>query len=46
MHIKAIRNLARASEVLNLKRALILRMIRRLHDGLCVSYESLLSAAA
>jgi HTH-type transcriptional regulator/antitoxin HigA len=46
MPIKVIRNLARASEVLNHKRALSLRMIRRLHDGFRIFYESLLSEAA
>jgi HTH-type transcriptional regulator/antitoxin HigA len=34
----------RVSEVLNRKRALSLRMIKRLHDGLRIPYESLLSA--
>jgi HTH-type transcriptional regulator / antitoxin HigA len=33
----------RVSEVLNRKRPLSLRMIRRLHDGLKIPYESLLS---
>ena len=36
----------RVSEVLNRKRALSLRMIKRLHDGLRIPYESLLSRAA
>lgn len=36
----------RVSEVLNRKRALSLRMIKRLHDGLKIPYESLLSQAA
>jgi HTH-type transcriptional regulator/antitoxin HigA len=36
----------RVSEVLNRKRALSLRMIRRLHDGLNIPYESLLSQVA
>lgn len=35
----------RVSEVLNRKRALSLRMIKRLHDGLKIPYESLLSHA-
>jgi HTH-type transcriptional regulator / antitoxin HigA len=35
----------RVSEVLNRKRALSLRMIKRLHDGLNIPYESLLSGA-
>jgi HTH-type transcriptional regulator/antitoxin HigA len=35
----------RVSEVLNGKRALSLRMIKRLHDGLKIPYESLLSHA-
>ena len=35
----------RVSEVLNRKRALSLRMIKRLHDGLRIPYESLLSHA-
>ncbi len=34
------------SEVLNRKRPLSLRMIKRLHDGLNIPYESLLSQAA
>jgi HTH-type transcriptional regulator/antitoxin HigA len=33
----------RVSEVLNGKRSLSLRMIRKLHDGLRIPYESLLS---
>ena len=33
----------RVSEVLNRKRPLSLRMIKRLHDGLCIPYESLLA---
>lgn len=36
----------RVSEVLNRKRALSLRMIKRLHEGLKIPYESLLSHAA
>ena len=32
----------RVSEVLNLKRPLSLRMIKRLHDGLSIPYEGLL----
>jgi HTH-type transcriptional regulator/antitoxin HigA len=36
----------RVSEVLNGKRSLSLRMIKRLHDGLHIPYESLLSASA
>jgi HTH-type transcriptional regulator/antitoxin HigA len=36
----------RVSEVLNRKRALSLRMIKRLHEGLQIPYESLLSRAA
>ena len=35
----------RVSEVLNRKRALSLRMVKRLHDGLKIPYESLLSHA-
>lgn len=35
----------RVSEVLNHKRRLSLQMIKRLHDGLHIPYESLLSAA-
>ena len=35
----------RVSEVLNHKRRLTLKMIKRLHDGLHIPYESLLSAA-
>jgi HTH-type transcriptional regulator / antitoxin HigA len=34
----------RVSEVLNGKRSLSLRMIKKLHDGLQIPYESLLSA--
>ena len=33
----------RVSEVLNRKRALSLRMVKRLHDGLQIPYESLLA---
>ncbi|MCW4151008.1 transcriptional regulator [Halomonas sp. 18H] len=33
----------RVSEVLNRKRSLSLRMIRRLHDGLDIPYESLMA---
>jgi HTH-type transcriptional regulator/antitoxin HigA len=33
----------RVSEVLNRKRSLSLRMIKRLHDGLQIPYESLLA---
>ena len=33
----------RVSEVLNRKRSLSLRMVKRLHDGLRIPYESLLS---
>lgn len=36
----------RVSEVLNGKRSLSLRMIKNLHDGLRIPYESLLSAAS
>ncbi|MFA5082880.1 MAG: transcriptional regulator [Hydrogenophilaceae bacterium] len=36
----------RVSEVLNRKRPLSLRMIKRLHDGLHIPYESLLAEAA
>jgi HTH-type transcriptional regulator/antitoxin HigA len=36
----------RVSEVLNGKRSLSLRMIKKLHDGLQIPYESLLSASA
>lgn len=36
----------RVSEVLNGKRSLTLRMIKSLHDGLHIPYESLLSASA
>ncbi|WP_428994548.1 helix-turn-helix domain-containing protein [Halomonas elongata] len=36
----------RVSEVLNRKRKLSLRMIRRLHDGLNIPYESLMDEAA
>lgn len=35
----------RVSEVLNRKRGLSLQMIRKLHDGLQIPFESLLSAA-
>ncbi|MTW22542.1 helix-turn-helix domain-containing protein [Allochromatium palmeri] len=35
----------RVSEILNRKRPLSLRMIKRLHDGLRIPYESLLSQA-
>ena len=35
----------RVSEVLNRKRPLSLAMIRRLHDGLKIPYESLLAEA-
>ena len=35
----------RVSEVLHHKRRLSLKMIKRLHDGLRIPYESLLSAA-
>ena len=34
----------RVSEVLNRKRGLSLQMVKRLHDGLHIPYESLLSA--
>ena len=33
----------RVSEVLNRKRPLSLRMVKRLHDGLKIPYESLLT---
>ena len=36
----------RVSEVLNRKRKLSLAMIKRLHDGLHIPYESLLAGAA
>lgn len=36
----------RVSEVLNRKRKLSLRMIKRLHEGLKIPYESLMSEAA
>lgn len=36
----------RVSEILNGKRSLSLRMIKRLHDGLHIPYESLLSTSA
>jgi len=36
----------RVSEVLNRKRPLSLRMVKRLHDGLRIPYESLLSKVA
>jgi HTH-type transcriptional regulator/antitoxin HigA len=35
----------RVSEVLNRKRPLSLRMVKRLHDGLRIPYESLLAGA-
>ena len=35
----------RVSEVLNRKRRLSLKMVKRLHDGLRIPYESLLAAA-
>jgi HTH-type transcriptional regulator/antitoxin HigA len=35
----------RVSEVLNRKRGLSLQMVKRLHDGLHIPYESLLGAA-
>jgi HTH-type transcriptional regulator/antitoxin HigA len=35
----------RVSEVLNRKRRLTLKMIKRLHEGLHIPYDSLLSAA-
>lgn len=35
----------RVSEVLNHKRRLSLKMVKRLHDGLRIPYESLLAAA-
>jgi HTH-type transcriptional regulator/antitoxin HigA len=35
----------RVSEVLNGKRSLSLRMIKKLHDGLHIPYESLLSSS-
>jgi len=35
----------RVSEVLNRKRRLSLAMVKRLHDGLNISYESLLASA-
>ena len=35
----------RVSEVLNRRRRLSLQMVKRLHDGLHIPYESLLSAA-
>lgn len=35
----------RVSEVLNRRRRLSLKMVKRLHDGLHIPYESLLSAA-
>ena len=37
---------SRVSEVLNRKRPLSLRMVKRLHDELCIPYESLLSKVA
>jgi HTH-type transcriptional regulator/antitoxin HigA len=36
----------RVSEVLNRKRPLSLRMVKRLHDGLNIPYESLLTEAS
>ncbi len=36
----------RVSEVLNHKRPLSLRMVKRLHEGLRIPYESLLAGAA
>ena len=36
----------RVSEVLSRKRSLSLRMVKRLHDGLHIPYESLLSRVA
>ncbi|CDH47274.1 MAG: transcriptional regulator [Candidatus Competibacteraceae bacterium] len=36
----------RVSEVLNRKRPLSLKMAKRLHDGLCIPYESLLGRVA
>ena len=36
----------RVSEVLNGKRSLSMRMIKNLHDGLHIPYESLLSSSA
>lgn len=36
----------RVSEVLNRKRPLSLRMVKRLHDGLRIPYESLLAGVA
>ena len=36
----------RVSEVLNRKRPLSLRMVKKLHDGLKISYESLLAEVA
>ena len=36
----------RVSEVLNRKRPLSLRMVRRLHDGLKIPYESLLAGVS
>ena len=35
----------RVSEILNRKRGLSLQMVKRLHDGLHIPYESLLAAA-
>ncbi|MBK8890563.1 MAG: transcriptional regulator [Dechloromonas sp.] len=35
----------RVSEILNRKRQLSLQMVKRLHDGLHIPYESLLSSA-
>lgn len=36
----------RVSEILNKKRPLSLRMVKRLHDGLNIPYESLLADIA
>lgn len=41
-----IGSIGRVSEVLNRKRGLSLRMVKRLHEGLRIPYESLLSRAA
>ena len=43
---KYIGSSGRVSEVLNRKRPLSLRMVKRLHDGLHIPYESLLSKVA
>lgn len=43
---KYIGSSGRVSEVLNRKRPLSLRMVKRLHDGLQIPYESLLSKVA